>query len=106
MSFQGDLKSTFEVIHKQYLDSYEEFITSYDFEKGISLEDASEVVFNLKQYSDSMKEINKLFNFEKNEVSNIETTESKITKELERKMLPIMFLYRNILEVKYSNLPT
>jgi len=102
MSFQTDLKLTFELVHKQYLDSYEEFITSYDFSRSITIEDASEVVFNLKHYSDSMKEITQLFKLEKEE-NKEETIEAKISTELEKKMLPIMFLYRNVLEVKYAN---
>ena len=104
MSFQSDLKATFELVHKQYLDSYEEFITGYNFEQSITIEDASEVVFNLKRYSELIGEISQLFKLEKpEEVSN--SIETKIGRELEKKMLPIMFLYRNILEVKYS-LPT
>ena len=105
MTFQSDLKSTFELVHKQYLDSYEEFITGYDFEKGTSLDDASQVVFNLKRYSDSVKEISQLFKLEKVENSEEESIETKIDKELEKKMMPIMILYRNILQIKYS-LPT
>jgi hypothetical protein len=104
MSFQQDLKLTFELIHKQYIDSYKEFITGYNFEKSTTVENASGIVFNLKQYSNLIKEITQLFKCE--QLEELETTEDIIENELQKKMLPIMMLYRHVLEVKYSVSPT
>ncbi len=106
MTFQGDLKATFEMIHERYIKSYETFINEYDFNNSINIQDASEVVFNLKQYDNNMKEIIQLFKFQDISENGEDNRENIINKELEKKMLPIMFLYRNILEVKHSvNLP-
>jgi hypothetical protein len=101
MTFQQDLHDTFCKINDEYNEQFNIFISKPGLFDQISLEDADVVVHNLKRYSESMETICKIFT-SKDKFEDEQ--EDEITIELQRKMLPIMILYRQILELKHKKI--
>ena len=104
MTFQQDLINTFLKINDNYNKTFNNFINNDKLINTLHINDAAIIVNNLTNYSKLMVEINNILTDINNEkVEYVNNREEMISLELERKMLPIMVLYRQILEIKYNN---
>jgi len=104
MTFQQDLINTFLKINDNYNKTFNNFINNDKLINTLHINDAAIIVNNLTNYSKLMVEINNILSDINNEkVEYVNNREEMISLELERKMLPIMVLYRQILEIKYNN---
>jgi hypothetical protein len=99
MTFQQDLRDTFIKIHDEYNEKFKAFISKDSIFDQMSVDEASVIVTNLQRYSELMESVGKVFI---NEDSDQE--EDEITIELQKKMLPIMILYRQVLELKHRKI--
>ena len=101
MTFQCDLKETFIKIHNKYIDNFNDFINKDELLASLTLESAALVVSKLQEFNSSIEDIISILT--NKEIPEIECTrEEKITKELEQKIIPIMILYRQVLELKHQ----
>ena len=110
MTFQQDLKESFQCIHNKYVEGFGNFIEKEELLNSLNLDKASNIVNNLQIYSkliDDILGILENISIEKDD-ENLDSRENKITNKLKKKIIPVMILYRQVLELKYPKdfLPT
>ena len=99
MTFQQDLRDTFIKIHDEYNEKFKAFMSKDSIFDQMSIDEASIIVTNLQKYSELMETVGKIFIND-----NTEQEDDEITIELQKKMLPIMILYRQVLELKHRKI--
>ena len=101
VSFQQDCILTINKYHENYLDKINLIFDNEEFLKDLSIEDAEELIEYIKEYKNLINSICLVLD-KINNIKNVNNINLKIEKELMLKMIPIMNIYRTLLNEKYD----
>ena len=101
-TFQKDFLLTLYSHHEIYMDNLQKLLSNDKFTSELSLSESEKLIQYLKLYKNQINDINNTIENILN-IKNICSLEEKIEKELMIKILPIINVYRTLLNVKYKN---
>lgn len=102
VSFQQDFLLTINISHENYLNKINTIFNNEDLLKDLSLEGAEKLIEYIKEYKHLINSIGLVID----KINNVKDTNSintKIENELILKMIPIMNIYRTLLNEKYHS---
>lgn len=103
-SFQEDLVLTFNNIHSKYLNKYNEVIKdNNEILHSMTLDECELLIKYIKEFKTNTENIIDLLD----NINNIKGSlvkQNLIEVELQQKMLPIIMIYRTLLEQKHSQI--
>jgi len=100
VSFQQDILLTIHKYNETYSQKMEELFTNKQFHENLTLNEAEKIIQYIKEYKTQINCINLTLDKIINVKNTIKLSE-KIEKELYIKMLPIITVYRTLLNEKY-----
>lgn len=101
VSFQQDFLLTINKSHEYYLNKIERLFDNENLLKDLSIDDAEKLIYYIKEYKNSINSICLIID-KINNVKNQNFINNKIENELILKMIPIINVYRTLLNEKYS----
>ena len=102
VSFQQDLLLTLNQNHETYIDKYNNLIDDENLLVQLNIGEAEKMILYIKEYKKTIHELNSVIDKIQNIKTNT-TLNTKIDNELMVKMIPIMCVYRTLLNEKYRN---
>ena len=102
VSFQQDFFLTIYKFHEVYNDKIKKLLDNKSLTQNLSLAESEKLIEYLKIYKKQIKEINTTIS----NIINVKkecNLEEKIEKELMIKIMPIMNVYRTLLNEKYTS---
>jgi hypothetical protein len=101
VSFQQDFLLIINKHHETYLEKINTIFNNENLIKDLSIDDAEKLIEYIKEYKNLINSICLVID-NINNIKNINNINNKIENELILKMLPIMNLYRILLNEKYN----
>ena len=102
VSFQQDLLLTLNQNHETYIYKYNNLIDDENLLVQLNIGEAEKMILYIKEYKKTIHELNSVIDKIQNIKTNT-TLNTKIDNELMAKMIPIMCVYRTLLNEKHRN---
>jgi len=101
VSFQQDLLLTLNKNHENYLSKYNSLIDNNHLLLELNIEEAGKIIEYVKKFKKTISSMNSIIDDIQN-IKQMNDLNTKIENELLIKMMPLMFVYRTLLNEKYK----
>jgi len=101
VSFQQDLLLTLNKNHENYLTKYNSLIDNNHLLLELNIEEAGKIIEYVKKFKKTISSMNSIIDDIQN-IKQMNDLNTKIENELLIKMMPLMFVYRTLLNEKYK----